>query len=47
MTFLGLKKLWDINNLKSVEIHYARGEMIALDNQPFSVVDDKGFNKVN
>ena len=45
MTCLEKKKLWDINNPKSVEIHYAIDEMIALDNQPFSIVDDKGFNK--
>ena len=28
-----------------MEIHYAIGQMMALDNQPFSIVDDKGFNE--
>lgn len=46
LTCLEKKKLWDINNPKSVEIHYAIGEMIALDNQPNSIVDDKGFNRL-
>ena len=27
-------------------MHYAIGKMIVLDNQPFSVVDDKRFNKL-
>lgn len=46
MACLEKKKLWDINNAKSVEIHYAIGEMIALDNQPYSIVGDTGFNRL-
>lgn len=33
----------DINDPKSKEIHRAIGEMIAIDNQPYSLVDDEGF----
>jgi len=35
--------LWDINNLKANEIHYKIGEMIAVDNQPFTIVENVGF----
>lgn len=41
----GFGKQWDINNLKSLEIHRLIGEFIALDNQPFSIVEDKGKYK--
>lgn len=37
------KKLWDINDKRSVELHKAIAEMIACDNQPFSFVEDEGF----
>lgn len=40
------KKLWDINDPKSVELHYAIGEMITIDNQPFSLVNDIGFKRL-
>ena len=41
--FGGFGKQWDINNPKSLEIHKVIGEMIALDNQPFTIVEDKGI----
>lgn len=46
MNCLEKKQLWDINNPKSLEIHYAIGEMIALDNHSYSIVDDTGFNRL-
>ena len=39
-------KVWDINNPHAVRIHKLVGEMIATDNQPFSVVHDTGFNRL-
>ena len=38
-----LKKIWDINDSRSKGIHKAVMKMIALDNQPFSMVEDDGF----
>lgn len=40
------RKPWDINNSRSMELHYAIGEMIAIDNQPLSIVSDIGFQRM-
>ncbi|KAG8176617.1 hypothetical protein JTE90_028599 [Oedothorax gibbosus] len=40
------KKLWDINHPKSVELHHAIAQMIAVDNQPHSFVEDEGFRNM-
>lgn len=45
-TVLEKKKVWDINHPKSVELHYAIGKMIAVDNQPYSFVEDEGFQNL-
>ena len=37
------KKIWDINDEKSKQIHKKIVMMIALDNQPFSITEDDGF----
>ena len=37
-----LTKQWNIDDPKAREIHKLIGEMIVLDNQPFSVVENKG-----
>ena len=37
------KKIWDINDHRSQEIHYLIGEMIAVDIHPYSVTSDTGF----
>ena len=39
-------KLWDINDHEAQKIHKYIGEMIAVDLQPFSVVEDIGFIKL-
>lgn len=39
-------KKWDINHEKARKIHVAIGEMMALDVQPFSIVEDIGFNRL-
>ena len=39
-------KVWDINDPHAMCIHKLVGEMIATDNQPFSVVHDTGFNRL-
>ena len=39
-------KVWDINDSYAVRIHRLIGEMIATDNQPFSVVHDTGFSRL-
>ena len=36
------RKKWDCNDKRAQELHFAIGEMIALDNQPLSIVDDIG-----
>ena len=36
-------KVWDINDARAKTIHIKIAEMIALDCQPYSVVDDIGF----
>ncbi|KAH9641800.1 hypothetical protein HF086_005340 [Spodoptera exigua] len=40
------KQYWGINDSKSQEFHYLIGEMIALDNEPLSIVDRVGFNRL-
>ena len=40
------KKIWDINDHRSREIHYLIGEMIVVDIQPYSVTSDIGFNRL-
>jgi len=35
--------IWDINDARAQRLHRLVSEMIALDNQPFSVVEDPGF----
>ncbi|OXA40987.1 Zinc finger BED domain-containing protein 4 [Folsomia candida] len=37
-------KLWDIMDPRAVKIHYAIGEMIAVDVLPFNIMDKIGFN---
>ena len=47
MTFEGSvekTRYWEINDNHALRIHTEIGEMIALDYQPFSIVDDVGFN---
>ena len=36
-------KLWDIKNSKAFNVHKKIMNMIAMDNQPFSIVEDHGF----
>jgi len=38
-----MPKVWDINGVRAKAIHIKIAEMIALDCQPYSVVDDIGF----
>lgn len=38
-----LKKLWDINDTRAKEINKKIMLMMALDNQPFTIVEDEGF----
>ena len=40
-------KYWDINDERSKALNYKIGEMIALDNQPFTIVKDIGFEFVS
>ena len=39
-------KYWDINDERSKALNYKIGKMIALDNQPFTIVRDIGFTKL-
>ena len=41
-----LKKIWDINRGQAQKIHFAIGEMIALDSQPFPIVEDVDFKRL-
>ena len=41
-----LVKPWDINNSCAQKITKKIGEMIALDNQPFSLAEDVGFQRL-
>ena len=36
-------RIWDINDPRAQRVHRLIGEMIAIDNQPFSVVENEGF----
>ena len=36
-------RIWDINNPHAQQIHQRVTEMIVLDSQPFSIVEDPGF----
>ncbi|CAG4931464.1 unnamed protein product [Parnassius apollo] len=40
------KLLWDINDPKSINYHYLIGEIIALDNEPLSLVERVGFQRL-
>ncbi|KAJ8930276.1 hypothetical protein NQ314_016943, partial [Rhamnusium bicolor] len=44
--FIKKTKTWDITDARSIEIHKAIAEMIALDNQPYTLVTDRGFNRL-
>lgn len=37
------KKIWDINDHRALPIHQKIMKMIAIDNQPFTIVEDQGF----
>ena len=43
---LSLKKIWDINSSQAISIHNSVAEMVIVDFQPFSIVEDVGFNKL-
>ena len=43
---LSLKKIWDINSSQAISIHNSVANMIIVDCQPFSIVEDVGFNKL-
>ena len=38
-------KIWDIKSTQAKKIHFAIGEMIAIDPQPFLFVEDLGFKR--
>lgn len=40
------KKVWDINSSKAKIVHFKIAEMIAVDGQPISIVEDLGFNRL-
>ena len=40
-----LNKQWDINDTRAKAVHQRLGEMIALDYQPMSIVEDMGFRR--
>ncbi|XP_033221178.1 zinc finger BED domain-containing protein 4-like [Belonocnema kinseyi] len=37
---------WGINHAEAVRLHYVIGELIALDNEPLSVVEKRGFRRL-
>lgn len=39
-------KQWDINDSRAIAVHKQLGEMIALDFQPISIVEDVGFKRL-
>lgn len=41
-----LVRLWDIGDSSAQRVHRRIGEMIAIDCQPFSVVEDVGFTRL-
>ena len=38
--------VWDINDPRDQRIHRLIGEMIAIDTQPFSIVENEGFTNL-
>ncbi|KAF2891023.1 hypothetical protein ILUMI_15150 [Ignelater luminosus] len=40
------KFLWDVNDAKARKYHYLVAEMIALDNEPLSIVERSGFTRL-
>lgn len=42
--FIGKRKKWYQSSPEAQKVHMAIGKMIAVDIQPYSIVDDKGFN---
>ncbi|XP_071054789.1 zinc finger BED domain-containing protein 4-like [Onthophagus taurus] len=44
--FINKSKQWDINDKRSKKMHYAIGEMIALDNMPYLCVENTGFTRL-
>ncbi|CAG9819975.1 unnamed protein product [Phaedon cochleariae] len=40
------QKRWPINDKMAMDLHFAIGEMIAVDNQPYSVVENIGFRRM-
>ncbi|KAL0811965.1 hypothetical protein ABMA28_009363 [Loxostege sticticalis] len=41
------KKVWDINDSRAKRVHYLIGEMIAVDNEPFAIVEShEGFRRL-
>nr|XP_047145594.1 zinc finger BED domain-containing protein 4-like [Hydra vulgaris] len=40
------KKQWNIDDHRSIRIHKIIGKLITLDIQPFSIVEDTGFNEL-
>ena len=40
------EKVWDFNDPRSLQLHSRMAEMVALDDQPFSVVNNGGFRHV-
>ncbi|CAK1592037.1 unnamed protein product [Parnassius mnemosyne] len=40
------KLLWDVNDAKARKYHYLIAEMIALDNEPLSIVEKTGFTRL-
>lgn len=40
------KLLWDVNDAKAKKYHYLIAEMIAIDNEPFSIVEKVGFKRL-
>jgi len=40
-----VNKQWDINDARAKAVHQRLGEMITLDYQPMSIVEDMGFGR--
>ena len=38
--------MWDINDPRAQRVHRLIGEMIAIDTQPFSIVENEGFTNL-
>ena len=43
---LNKKRLWGINDYRAIKIHNWIGEMMTLDIQPYTIVEDLGFRKL-